>query len=65
MADQIRVQVLFTEEVDINGNVIPFTDALYFTPEEYEQKTQEEIQSLKQERIDNFVEAVINPVEGE
>ena len=56
MSQQIRTQILFTE----NTKYGEFTDAIYMTQEEYVVKTQEEIDALKQERVDNYVSAIDN-----
>ncbi len=61
MGEQIFIQVRFTEDVNINGNVLSYNDALYFTQEEYAAKSEFDIQVLKQQRIDNYVAAVTNP----
>lgn len=57
MEDKISIKVEFTREV--NGN--KFTDALYFTPEDYEDITDKELETLKQERVDNFKAFIENP----
>lgn len=54
MSQQIKVQVLFTEET-AHGS---FTDALYFTQEEFATKTQGDIDALKTERVNNYVTAI-------
>lgn len=51
MIQSIKVQVIFTEPTKYGE----FTDALYFSPEEFEAKTQEDLNVLKSERVENFV----------
>lgn len=57
-----RVQILFTEDTQYGE----YTDALYFTPEEYLLKTQADLDILKQQRVSGYVNAIKNapaPVE--
>ena len=61
MTEQVMIQVRFKEKVNINGVDTEYNDALYFTQAEYSVKTQIEIDTLKQERIDNWANVVKNP----
>lgn len=54
--EQVRIQVLFTEKT-AHGD---FTDALYFTEEEYASKTREEIDLQKAIRVKNYVSNIDN-----
>ncbi len=57
-----RVQILFTEDTPYGE----YTDALYFTPDEYLLKTQADLDILKQQRVSGYVNAIKNapaPVE--
>jgi len=51
--EQVRVQVLFSEETPYGT----FTDALYFTPAEYELR-KSEVKSMKDERVASYVSAI-------
>lgn len=58
-----RVQILFTEDTPYGE----YTDALYFTPDEYLLKTQADLDTLKQQRVSGYVNAIQNapaPVEA-
>lgn len=48
--DQVSIQYKFTIERD----GLRFTDALYFSPEEYQAKKSEDIEALKEQRFTNF-----------
>lgn len=61
MSEQVFIQVRFKEKVNINGVETEYNDALYFTQAEHQVKTQAEIDILKQERVDNWVNIVKNP----
>ena len=56
MTDQVFVQVRFKEQTEIGE----FNDALYFSQVEYDSKTQDEINNLKQARVDNWVNSIKN-----
>lgn len=58
MGDQIFIQVRFTQNTDYGT----YSDALYFTPEEYATKTVSDFNLLKKQRIDNFINTVKNPL---
>ena len=57
MSYQTRIQVLIKEQTPYGE----FNDALYFTQEEYATKTEDDINTIKQERVNNFISAVSNP----
>lgn len=57
MADTVRVQVLFTEDTDYGQ----FTDALYFTQDEYALLLPNDIEAMKQSRIDNWIAVITMP----
>lgn len=61
VSEQIMIQVRFKEKVVINGNETEYNDALYFTQEEYQAKSQSEIDMLKQERVTNWTNVIKNP----
>ncbi len=61
MPYETRIQVLIQEETPYGQ----FNDALYFTQEEFATKTNAEIESAIQERVDNFINVIENPVEPE
>jgi hypothetical protein len=54
--DQIRVQVMFSKR----HNGVDFTDAVYFTEEEWETKKNkpQEIEAAKTERFENWKTAI-------
>lgn len=53
-SELIRIQVLFSTSTQYGV----FTDAIYFTEQEYPQKTRNEIDNLKQARVTNYVQTV-------
>lgn len=55
MEDIIKIQVLFTITQD--GNTL--TDALYFTQEQFDALTSEELDQMKQDRFDRWVANII------
>jgi hypothetical protein len=57
--DSIKVQVNFT----INTEFGEFTDALYFTLEEWSFITENKLNELKNERVNNWLNTIKNPVE--
>ena len=60
--EKIRIQHQFSRTTQFGE----FTDALYFTPEEYELTSKETINALKDERVNAYLNAVQNapaPVE--
>jgi hypothetical protein len=57
---EIFIQVRFKRQTDVGE----YHDALYFSQEEYVAKTADEIEALKQQRVDNWVNAVKNPPEA-
>jgi len=59
--EEVFVQVRFKEKVDVKGQMIEYSDALYFLPEDYEKLDQKDIDSLKQGRIDNWKYQIENP----
>lgn len=56
MSEQVFIQVRFQEETEFGE----YNDALYFTQAEYSSKQKSEINSLKQARVDGYVDAVRN-----
>lgn len=58
----VKVQVQFSEDVDVKGTKITYSDALYFTPEKYAEMKQDEIDTLKQERINNWKAVIETPI---
>ena len=56
---QVYIQVRFQEETDYGS----YHDALYFTQAEYDALKQEDIDTLKQKRIDNWVYIITHPPE--
>lgn len=63
MGDQVKIQLIFRQDVQINGSTIPYQDAFYFTQEEYATLTPERLQAMKDERVANWVSAIENPIE--
>lgn len=61
MSDQVRIQIIFKENVNIKGQTLPYQDAFYFTQEEYNALTSEQLREMKDERIANWKNAVENP----
>ncbi len=49
--DKVKIKVWFEAQTSFGR----YTDSLYFTPEEYEVLTEEQLESMKQERIDRYV----------
>lgn len=58
MEDKIRVQVQFTKTTDEG---IDYTDCLYYDLVEYPNVKQEDIETAKQERFDNWQTLIENP----
>lgn len=56
----VYVQVRYREMVDINGQKLEFSDALYYPADEYSQITQDDIDKVKEERISAWKELVTN-----
>jgi len=54
---ETRIQVTFR----VNTPKGTYQDALWFTKEEYDKKTQAEIDVMKQERIDKWIKIVSTP----
>lgn len=54
---QVRIQVIFRRET----SYAIYQDALWFTQEEYAATTQEDIDKMKQERVDKWLEIMANP----
>lgn len=61
MADQVRIQVLFSKFHEEKR--IEFTDALYFTEEEYANLKPSELEDLKDTRFNSWKNMVDNPPE--
>lgn len=59
--DQVRVQVMFTEPTKYGE----YTDALYFSLDEYEAVSDQTIETLKAERVANYIDIVENPAPSE
>ena len=61
--DKVMVQIVFTEDININGTTIPYTDALYLTPENYISfgDNKEVIDRIKKARIAKFIDTIENP----
>ena len=61
--DKVMIQIIFTEDIPINGTTITYTDALYLTPENYVSFGEDKsvIERLKQMRIDNFKYQIEHP----
>ena len=60
-ADEVKVQVRFTEQVDVKGQQMEYSDALYYPIEDWPVK-QEDIDKVKSERVQNWKNVVENPV---
>ena len=61
MQDKIRIQLCFTEEVDIRGQKINYSDALYFEPDMYASLDATKLQAIKDERVANWKDRILNP----
>lgn len=60
MIEQVMIQINFKEITIINGMEFEYNDALYFTQAEYQTKSQGDIDTLKQERITNWINTIKN-----
>jgi len=56
-----KIQILISEPVEINGMTIAYNDALYYTEEQFEKLTQEDIDAEVKLRVENFQDAINNP----
>jgi hypothetical protein len=54
-----KVQIIF-EYVDTGNTNLSYRDALWFTSNQYSTITQSDIDTMKQERINNWL-SVVNP----
>ena len=60
MADiSVSVQVKFTEQTKYGS----FTDALYFSPDEFSTISQDDIKALIKNRVDNYISVVETPTQ--
>lgn len=57
----VKLQYFIDRIVDINGVPTTYHDALWFTLEELQSLTDEQIQAMADERVANWVEAILNP----
>ena len=57
MAEQIRIQVLFSEDTPYGS----FQDALYYTEAEWETVKKSEVEKEKQRRLDNWKTIITTP----
>ena len=55
--DNIRVQLNFTVDTPYGQ----YSDALYFPLDQWATTTQEQIDTMKQERVDNWIAVVTQP----
>ncbi len=55
--DEIRIQVIFR----IDTKYGTFQDALWFSKEEYDKASQDDLDAMKQERVDNWIKVVTTP----
>jgi hypothetical protein len=58
-----RIETMVFVHYTMNNNDLTFRDILRFKQEEYESKTSEEIDALKQERFNQWVSLITAPVE--
>lgn len=58
MEDEVNIQVRFSRQTE---DGVTFTDALYFTPADYEALTEGEIEALEDERFQRWQEVVSSP----
>jgi hypothetical protein len=56
-----KIQIIINEDVETNKGTFPFQDALYF--DEDSVPTEIELETIAQERIDLYKDAIENPVE--
>ena len=50
----VKIQVMFTQATEYGD----FTDALYFSPAEYEALTDEQLTTMQNERVANYVQSI-------
>ena len=55
---EIRIQIIFRTDTKYGT----FQDALWFSKEDYEKATQEDIDVMKQERVDNWIKVMTTSV---
>lgn len=57
MLDRVQVQIVFSVDTKYGS----YQDALYINYDEYPNMTQENIEVLKQERVNNWIFQIENP----
>lgn len=61
-ADETDIRYSIRRQIDVGeGRIQEFTDAIYFTQDEWAHITQEEIDARVKERMDNYAESIKNP----
>jgi hypothetical protein len=61
MQEQIFVQVRFKDTVTVKGMDLEYSDAIYYTQEQYSKLDLDAHEAIKKERIDNWKNAIENP----
>ncbi len=59
--DKVMIQLRFSEVVNVKGNNLEYVDALYYTPEQWVNIKQTDIDAKKTERIANWLNVLNNP----
>ena len=58
-----RIETMIFIHYTMNNNDLTFRDILRFTKEEYESKTSEEIDAMKQVRFNQWISLITAPIE--
>jgi hypothetical protein len=61
MGQTVMMQIRFSEDVLVKGMTLSYSDALYYTPEQYAAMKQSDIDAVKAERVANWKNIVENP----
>jgi hypothetical protein len=61
MIISVKTQVVFEEQVDINGELKPFRDALYLDPQAYAVMNPDDLAAMMKQRADNYAAVVMTP----
>lgn len=63
MEETIMIQVRFKEKVKVKGMTLEYSDAIYYTEEQYAKLDKEAHEATKQARVDNWKSTIENPPE--
>jgi seryl-tRNA synthetase len=61
MGQTVMMQIRFSEDVLVKGMTLSYSDALYYTPEQYAAMKQSDIDAVKAQRVAAWKEIVENP----